>query len=167
MDKWSEIKIFEGYSDSDSTYLYIKLFGMPNDLKMNKIQFHNYPQVIDKIRMLAPYQAIRYRTTLHTHSGAWKVDEWFSDIEPDYEDHSEETARALKEALAIAKEKLRFQIGARIHVEIYGNGIIENVETIGTYTVLTINFDNYVGMDNYVMKKTLNLDEMKIVDSTD
>ena len=33
-DKWSEIKIFEGYDDSDSTYLYIKLSGMSNDLKL-------------------------------------------------------------------------------------------------------------------------------------
>ena len=163
MDKWSEIKIFEGYDDSDSTFLYIKLSGMPNDLKMNKIQFRNYPQVIDKIRMLAPYQAIRYRTTLHTHAGSWHPDEWFSDIEPVYEDYSEETAQALKKVSANAKEKLSFKIGARIHVEIYGNGIIENVETIGTLTVLTINFDNY----EKTMRKTLNLNEMKIVDSLD
>ena len=163
MDKWSEIKIFEGYSDSDSTYLYIKLFGMPNDLKMNKIQFHNYPQVIDKIRMLAPYQAIRYRTTLHTHSGSWQEDEWFSDVEPVHEDHSEETAQALKEVSANAKEILKFKIGAIIHVEIYGNGIIENAEKIGTVTVLTIHFDDFEGP----MRKTLNLNEMKIVDSTD
>ena len=63
----------------------------------------------------------------------------------------------------VGKEILKFKIGARIHVEIYGNGIIENAEKIGTVTVLTIHFDDFEGP----MRKTLNLNEMKIVDSTD
>ena len=159
MDKWSEIQIFESYDDSNSTYLFMRLSGMQNALKMNKIQFHNYPQVIDKIKRLAPYQAIRYRTTMHTHSGSWQHDEWFSDIESVEQDNSAEATKALENASKIANEIIKFKIGARVHVEIYGNGLIENFEKIDSVTVLTIKFDDF----EKPMKKILNLNEMKVV----
>jgi hypothetical protein len=52
-----------------------------SELKMNKVQFTNYPVVLNKIKKLTPHQEIKYRTTLHTHAGFWSKDEWFSDIE--------------------------------------------------------------------------------------
>jgi len=159
-DKWSEIKIFEGYDDSDSTYLYIKLSGMPNDLKMNKIRFMNYPQVINKIKKLSPGQTIRYRTTLQTYAGDWKHDEWFSDIEAIDEDSSSEASQVVEEASRATEKLLKYVVGATIHVQHYGKGIINDVEKIGTLTVLTIKFDDYEN----AMRKVLNLEEMSIVD---
>ena len=153
MDKWSENKIFEGYDDSDRTYLFIRLSGMPNDLKMNKIRFSNYPQVIDKIKKLSPGQTIRYRTTLQTYAGDWRDDEWFSDIEAIEEDIFTSIPQA-------AEEFSKYAVGAKIHDNHYGNGIINDVEKIGELIILTIKFDDYEN----AMRKMLNLEEMSIVD---
>ena len=161
-DKWSEIKIFEGYDDSDSTYLFIKLTGIPNDLKMNKKRFMNYPQVIDKIKKLSPGQIIRYRTTLQTYAGDWKHDEWFSDIEAIDKDSSTEVTQLAEEASRAAEKLLEYVVGATIYDQHYGNGIIKQVEKIGMLTVLTIKFDDYEN----TMRKVLNLEEMSIVDKT-
>ena len=161
-DKWSEIKIFEGYDDSDSTYLFIKLTGMANDLKMNKKRFMNYPQVIDKIKKLSPGQIIRYRTTLQTYAGDWKDDEWFSDVEAIDKDSSTEVTQLAEEASRAAEKLLEYVVGATIYDKHYGKGIINQVEKIGMLTVLTIKFDDYEN----TMRKVLNLEEMSIVDKT-
>jgi len=155
MDKWSENKIFEGYDDSDSTYLFIKLSEITNDLKMNKIRFANYPQVLNKIKKLIPGELIRYRTTLQTYAGDWKPDEWFSDIESISYDGSAQITEA-------TAKLSRFVVGAVVCDNNYGKGVINQVYKAGLLTVLIIKFDDYEN----TIRKMVNLEEMRVIDVT-
>ena len=155
MDKWSENKIFEGYDDSDSTYLFIKLSEITNDLKMNKIRFANYPQVLNKIKKLIPGELIRYRTTLQTHAGDWQPDVWFSDIESIFNDRPEQTDEE-------ASQLPKFVVGAEVYDNNHGKGVIKQIDKVGTLTVLIIKFENYEN----TIRKMLNLVEMTIIDVT-
>jgi hypothetical protein len=149
IDKWSEIVIFESYDDSDDTYLFLKLEGM-SELKMNKVQFTNYPEVLNKIKKLTPFQEIKYRTTLHTHAGLWSQDEWFSDIEAVDKNVSKNNTIDHPE---------KYKIGARVQDPEYGKGRIKDVKLIGSWTVLTIKFDSHQDL----IKKSLDIDKLKLL----
>ena len=149
IDKWSEIVIFESYDDSDDTYLLLKLEGM-SELKMNKVQFTNYPEVLNKIKKLTPLQEIKYRTTLHTHAGLWSKDEWFSDIETLDKNPSKNNPLNHPE---------EYKIGVRVKDPEYGKGKITDVKQVGGWTVLTIKFDTRKDL----IKKSLNINKLKLL----
>ena len=152
MDKWSDVQIFESYDDTDSTFLFLSLAGLEDELKMNKIQFTNYPEVLKKIKKLTPLQKIKYRTTMSTHAGYWSQDEWFSDIE----------VIGFKESFDESKadaEILKFKIGSKVQDLTYGQGTIKDLKKISDWTVLTIKFD----LHEELVKKILNINEMKVI----
>jgi len=121
-----------------------------SELKMNKIQFTNYPEVLEKIKNLIPSQKIRYRTTLHTHAGLWSQDEWFSDIE--ILDNTES-----QNNLIFQPEK--YKIGSRVQDPKYGKGKIKDVKKVGSWTVLTIKFDSHRDL----IKKSLDINQLKLI----
>jgi len=128
----------------------LKVSGLPG-LKMNKIQFINYPQVLEKIKKLTPLEEIRYRTTLKTNAGHWSQDEWFSDIESIKTDNPEEITQS---NVMLSK----FKSGVEINDKKYGDGIIKQVEKIGSLTVLRIKFDDHEN----IIRKVLNIEETRI-----
>ena len=130
------------------------MLGVP-ELKMNKIQFINYPQVLEKIKKLAPSEESRYRTTLKTNAGHWSQDEWFSDIEPFNYDSSKEITQS---NVMLSK----FETGVKINDKKYGDGVIKQVEKIGSLIVLRIKFDNHEN----IIRKVLNIEEIRINDKT-
>jgi len=120
------------------------------ELKMNKVQFTNYPEVLNKIKKLTPLQEIKYRTTLHTHAGLWSQDEWFSDIEAVDKNVSKNNTIDHPE---------KYKIGARVQDPEYGKGRIKDVKLIGSWTVLTIKFDSHQDL----IKKSLDIDKLKLL----
>ena len=121
-----------------------------SELKMNKVQFTNYPEVLNKIKMLTPLQEIKYRTTLHTHAGLWSKDEWFSDIETLYKNPSKNNPLNHPE---------EYKIGVRVKDSEYGKGKITDVKQVGGWTVLTIKFDKHKDL----IKKSLNINKLKLL----
>ena len=121
-----------------------------SELKMNKIQFTNYPNVLEKIKKLSPQQEIRYRTTLHTHAGLWSQDEWFSDVE---------TVDKTESKNNIINQPEEYRIGSRVQDPEYGKGKIKDIKLIGSWTILTIKFDS----NKDLIKKALDISKLKLL----
>ena len=117
---------------------------------MNKVQFTNYPEVLNKIKKLTPLQEIMYRTTLHTHAGLWSKDEWVSDIQTVDKNASKNNPLNRPE---------EYKIGARVQDPEYGKGKIKDVKLVGSWTVLTIKFDAHQDL----IKKLLNIKKLKLL----
>ena len=56
----------------------------------------------------------------------------------------------------------KFETGVKINDKKYGDGVIKQVEKIGSLIVLRIKFDNHEN----IIRKVLNIEEIRINDKT-